>query len=232
MLFKTSQKIKKTGLPLYRQNADTTVSAEGPYQHIVQPDDRISVRFLNNYDVNEGVMLSGMGDAEVSFLVSDDSTVTLPTVGMVKVAGMTRDSIARKLEQLYSEQMYANIEVLPVGLSVTILGEVKAPGVYELSKERTTLVELIGKAGSITQYGKPQRVFIYRKKADGDYEIFLFDMTRIEVLALDETIVKDKDIIYVQPRKIKLFADVLAPYANLLGIAVSISALVIAFGRI
>ncbi len=227
LLFKTTEKIKKTGLPLYRVNADSSGKAEEPYRHILKPDDRISIRFLNNYKLSEGVTLQGISDGEVSFLVSNDSTVTLPTVGQVKVAGLTRDSVARQLETLYASQFYANIEVLIVGLSVTILGEVREPGVYELARERTSIVDLVGLAGSVTQYGKPDRVFVYRKKVDGEYEILLFDLTKLEVLESDELIVHDKDIIYVEPRKMKLLMDLLLPYVNVVGIAVSISALVV-----
>ena len=86
------------------------------------------------------------------YLVEDDGTVALTGLGRVKVAGLTRVEAQTLIQNLYSKEILRNpiIELKIINLKVTILGEVRAPGNYILTKDKTILIDVIGQAGGLT----------------------------------------------------------------------------------
>ena len=63
VLFNTPKKYQKMGLAVVHLNADSSETADG-YEHRIQEDDRISLRFLNNFDISSGVTITRQGGAD------------------------------------------------------------------------------------------------------------------------------------------------------------------------
>jgi polysaccharide biosynthesis/export protein len=86
-------------------------------------------------------------------------TVNIPLVGAVKIGGLTVEQAGERIAGLLSEGYLVNPHVTVFvqefrSNRVTIMGQVRNPGLYELSGS-TTLLELISKAGGLTgQYGE------------------------------------------------------------------------------
>ncbi|HHG85628.1 MAG TPA: hypothetical protein ENJ82_12845 [Bacteroidetes bacterium] len=219
ILFNTPKQYEKMGLAVVHLNGDSTKSTE-EYQHRIGPDDRIALRFLNNFDISAGVTITKQGSAEsgVSFLVDKGGMVSLPMLGRVEVKGLTKQEAQVKLEELYSANFKnPSVEVSILGLSVAVQGEVRSPGVYQLQREKTTVLEMIATAGGITQYGKKKVVKVVRGIAQGvEPEIYIFDLRQLDAIETSELILRDKDIIYVEPRDIRVFAEALSPYSSFL----------------
>lgn len=226
IMFKTPKKIEQNGLPVVHFNRDTTEDISG-YEHLILPDDRIAVRFLNNYDIEQGITITEAGSTPLglTFLVDKRGFVNLPMVGKVHVGGLDKMQAGDSLEKVYSRNFRdPNIDVSILGLSVSVLGEVTTPGVYELDREKTTLIELISRAGGITQYGKKKIVKIIRGVPESKKpEIIVFDLTQIEAIEKEELILRDKDIVYVEPRNIRVIGEAIAPYTSFLSIVSTLS---------
>jgi polysaccharide biosynthesis/export protein len=85
--------------------------------------------------------------------------VNIPLVGTVNIAGMTVEEAGEKVAALLAEGYLVNPHVTVFiqefrSNRVTIMGQVKNPGLYELSGA-TTVLELISKAGGLTaHYGE------------------------------------------------------------------------------
>jgi|JI7StandDraft_1071085.scaffolds.fasta_scaffold94372_2 polysaccharide export outer membrane protein len=202
------------------------------YKHRIKPDDRIIVNFLNNYDLEKNnLMNTSASDIEQkSFLVNYDGTVTLPIIGRTMLVGLTRLEAAQTLEKLYSKYIINPIiDVSIVNLSVSVLGEVKAPGTYRLDKENTNLVEVLAMAGGATEYGKVYCVKIIRGNLKSP-QIIQVDLSETSSLKQTDIIIQDKDVIYVEPMKNKLRVtqfNALSPYLMVL---TSLSTIIIALG--
>lgn len=224
VLFKLPKGFDMEGAPVYRLS-DNIPSKVG-YEHKIKPDDRVSIRFLNNYEPNSGITLGTMGD-EVSFLVDKNGFVALPMIGRVKVSGMTRSQAATFLEQKYSTNLKNPIiEVNILNIGVSVMGEVKREGFYPLVKEKTYLPEILAAAGGVTAYGKLKQLRIFRGDLK-DPEIIIFDLTQIDALKDEQMLLQSGDIIYIEPRNYKLFTDSAQPVVALASLFTSLATLAI-----
>jgi polysaccharide export outer membrane protein len=99
--------------------------------------------------------------------------VNIPLVGTVKIGGLTVEQAGAQIAGLLAEGFLVNPHVTVFiqefrSNRVTIMGQVKNPGLYELSGA-TTVLELISKAGGLTaHYG--ETVTIHRRTHDSAEE--------------------------------------------------------------
>jgi polysaccharide export outer membrane protein len=226
VMFHTPKALYKTHKPFIHLNGDST-STSG-YEHRIQVDDEIAIRFLNNLDIAEGLTMSNTGGPTgVTFLVNREGDIDLPMVGKLKVVGMTKQETKEAIEEKYSVTYRdPKVEITIQNLSVAVQGEVKAPGIYKLGRERTSLVEVLSAAGGITQFSKRHLVKVVRGAGLKEQpEILIFDLRQIDAIRTEDLYLRDKDIVYVVPRDIRVFADAVTPYTSFLTILSAVGTL-------
>jgi len=181
-----------------------------PYR--IKSQDILQIRNLQNvkYIVDEApsggasaVATSGGGiTGGQTYQVEDDSTVTLPVIGHVQVVGLTRAEAAKKIEGLYRKSLLKDpiIELKITNLKVTLLGEIKAQGNFPLVKDRTTLVEMIGAAGGLTEKANETNIQIIR----GDQlnpQVTSINLRDIQSINDPRAVLQNGDIIYIAQNK-------------------------------
>ena len=229
VLFKTKLKVDTEGMPVFRVKTAGAIP-DTSYVHLLKPDDILSVRFLNNFDLIQGEMLStGAGQATVEngYKIGLNGKVNLPVIGRRKLAGMTLADAEEYLEGEYKENIRnPMIELKVLNRTVSVLGEVDKPGIYTLEKDVVSLIEILAAAGGVTQYGKKNQVQIIRGDLKNP-EVIIFDLTQLTAISADELIVKDDDIIYVVPRDVKVFSEAISPYTTFLTVLTTLSTVVL-----
>ena len=83
---------------------------------------------------------------------------------------------------------------------VTVLGEVKNPGIYPLNNGRMTLLEALGAAGDMTEYGKRTNVLIAREN-DGKLEFARLNLNTDEVFKSPYFYLQQNDVVVVEPNQ-------------------------------
>ncbi|WP_172829266.1 polysaccharide biosynthesis/export family protein [Mucilaginibacter mallensis] len=165
-----------------------------------------------------------------TYQVEVDGSVALPVIGHIPVAGLTRIEASNKIEALYREKLLKDpiIELKIVNLQVTMLGEIKTQGNYPLVKDRTTLVEMIGEAGGLTDKANEKNIKIIRGNPKQP-EITEVDLGSITSLSNPATILQNGDIIYiaenkraVKSDKLQSFSTVIQPFLLLVNTALII----------
>jgi polysaccharide export outer membrane protein len=125
-------------------------------QQVIRPRDAIIVH------VQDQAALSG------EFVVREDGAYLHPTIGNVEVAGKTPAQVAAQLQaQLTNLIVNARVAVSisrTASVRVNVVGEVKTPGIYELSRDRTVTAALAA-AGWITDFAGKDRIFVVRAGA-------------------------------------------------------------------
>ena len=109
----------------------------------------------------------GMGAKMYSYLVDDNGEIDFPSLGKVKVKGLTRSEVKQKFNEILKKQI--DHFTLMVELSdtyFTILGEAKA-GKYSMSKDQISIYEAIAISGDLTIYSKRKQVKIIRPTMGG-----------------------------------------------------------------
>jgi polysaccharide export outer membrane protein len=154
-------------MPAARLSADQLgTETTGPY--VIGPEDKLNIRVFEVKDLsfdNEQVDASGQ--------------IMLPLVGKVMASGKTPDQleeeIAARLEKyLQSPQVSVSV-VESASQKVTVEGNVKNPGVYQV-RGHTTLMQAVAMAGGPDDEADTRKVAVIRldngvrKAATVDYE--------------------------------------------------------------
>jgi polysaccharide export outer membrane protein len=140
--------------------------------------------------------------------VGGSGTIRLPLVGEVKAKGRTVGEITKRITDLYADGYLIDPQVSIFikefqSQDVTILGQVSRPGLYKLT-EKTTLLELISKAGGLTE-DAGKEVTLQRKSEDGagSEKIERLDLTELveNGRAKHNVAVRDGDKIFVSKKE-------------------------------
>ena len=186
------------------QSADSVKEYRIRSQDILQvrnlQDSKYLVNNTPNASVNTNVLNNSEGNQD--FQVQDDGTVILPVIGHIKVEGYTRLEAQKLIEDTYRKNLLVNpiIELKIVNLKITMLGEVKSPGNYVLTKEHTTLIEMIGAAGGISDKANESSLKIIRGTQKKP-QVILVDLSNIQSVNDPRTILQNGDIVYVSQNK-------------------------------
>lgn len=89
-----------------------------------------------------------------------------------------------------------------VNLKYSIMGEVKSPGMYSITRDRVTILDAISQAGDMTINGKRDNVLVLRPDTVGQLYAYQVDMRSYEnVVNSPVYYIHQNDYIYVEPNK-------------------------------
>jgi polysaccharide export outer membrane protein len=143
--------------------------ADPQADYVIGPQDHISIHVFDVKDLST--------DDEV---VDTNGQIEMPLIGRVTAAGKTtqqlQDEIAQRLGDRYLQSPKVAVLVMDsASQKVTVEGEVKNPGVFQM-KGRTTLMQAIAMAGGPATNADLHKVAViredhgFRKAAVCDYE--------------------------------------------------------------
>jgi len=228
-----------------RQEEPTQISSktyhdEMVFENKIQPNDRLAIKVYNQSGAGSGQltsMISSRGGAQSGIrgeeesqglLVTQEGTVHLPLIGSINIEGLTEDEASKFLMEEYGKYLrnpYVTVEIM--NQRVFLLGEVKNPGVVQVTNGTMNLIEAIARSGDLTDYAERQGVLIIR----GDLrkpDVRTIDLTKMSTIAVSSLYLKPNDIVYIQPRASKgrkiafdevsppfqLISSILAPFVN------------------
>lgn len=198
----------------------------------VKPNDNLVINVSNyegnsyqlfNDDQNSNSALSGGGNSPNaaiylnSFTVNKAGAIYLPLIGELNVAGKTTQEIKAELDVLLKPTLaLVSTSVKLANFRVTILGEVRNPGLHYIYNDYGTIYEALGLAGDLTEYGNRQRIKIVRETEKGVKTAYL-NLNRSELISSEYYYLRPNDMIYVEPVKAWAFRT----NANTASIAIS-----------
>lgn len=154
---------------------------------------------FRNYNV-------GYSDGINGFTVSAQGTIDYPILGIIKVEGMTRNEIAAFIKgEIIGKGLIKDpivtVEFLNVGVSV--LGEVREPGRYDLNTDVLTIVEALSLAGDLNIQGKRDNIMVIRRNGD-NIQTFNVNLSNTkELLQSPAYYLKQGDVVYVEPNDMR-----------------------------
>ncbi len=187
-----------------------------PENYRIQQQDVLYIRL---YTLNETVMAmlnpdeggsSNQYNSEASlyvqgYVVNDSGQVTLPMVGDVKVVGKTIEEATRAVREKSKNYLKdATVILKLLSFKFTVLGEVDRPGVYRNYNNQLTVLEAIGMAGDIGDYGNRREVVVLRPTKTGTIT-YRLDLTDKNILESPAFFLLPNDMVYVEPIKSKVF---------------------------
>jgi len=159
------------------------------------------------------ISVFGVDELDQTVRVADDGSISMPLLGRLVVAGLTKSELEGLIARLLGET-YINDPQVTVFIKeyesrmVAVSGAVKKPGTYEMLGEKT-LLEMISMAGGLdTDLGR--EIIIFRRVENGATERIAVDLEQL-VYAADPAlnhVVEPGDIIYVpNVEKVRIFVS-------------------------
>lgn len=137
------------------------------------------------------------------FLVDQTGFIEFPVLGKMQLSGLTveqaRDTFKHKLQRYIANPI---VNVRWLNFKFTVLGEVSRPATYTLPERSVTVLEAVGLAGDLTNYGNRKNILIIREQ-DGKREFGRIDLQDRNVFASPYFYLKQNDVVYVEPLKQK-----------------------------
>lgn len=135
------------------------------------------------------------------YTVDAQGCIDFPVLGKLHVEGLTKSEVIRLVQQKLEGQIVNPIVSMRfLNAKVTVLGEVRSPGNYSLNNGRMTLLEALGAAGDITQYGRRDNVLIIRDNR-GELEFARLDLSTNDLFASPYFYLQQNDVVVVEPNQ-------------------------------
>lgn len=158
---------------------------------------------INISSVTPDVLAYNMANV-IGYLVDNEGNIDLMKAGKLYAEGKTKQQLKREIEQQlipYLKDPLVSIKYM--NHKVTVLGEVARPQVYPILDENFTIFDLISTAGEITPNGKRDNVLIIRDSASIKH-FKRVNLNNISVFTSDYLYLKPDDIVYVEPKIVKI----------------------------
>jgi polysaccharide export outer membrane protein len=150
----------------------------------------------NYFNSNSGIFMH-------SYCIDSEGMLKLPLIGQVQSTGKTIPELRNDISGKYNQTMPGStVRVFMTNFRVTVLGEVRNPGLYYNYNDQLTLLEAIGMGGGISNFGNSYRVKIVRQTSNS-MVVHSLDISKEGVLSNPNFFLFPNDVVYVEPVKVK-----------------------------
>jgi polysaccharide export outer membrane protein len=178
-----------SGCAMQQTSATPEVPEAVPYR--IGPSDELIVRVLPDPAIEREV------------IVQPDGTFAFDLIGEVDATSRTPAEVAAEIEERIAE--YRVSPSVTVSLqraassSVTVIGEVKAPGMYPVERD-LRITDVVARAGGETVYAAASRARLIRREGGDQATTYISNLDRIHggKLETDYRVLRG-DLIYVPP---------------------------------
>ncbi len=141
--------------PLLAQQALSAAVETCPSEYVIGQEDVLEIAVWNNTAITRTVP------------VRPDGKISLPLLDDVQAAGLTamqlRDRLATALIKYIPTPSVSVIVREVHSFKVTVIGQVKLPGRYEV-KDRATVLDMLAMAGGLTDFAAQDRIVVLRQE--------------------------------------------------------------------
>lgn len=188
----TIEKISRDYEPVIKRDDVLRIVVSGPDKNVAMPYN------LTLTDASKGgATLTNPTTSVLPYQVDNEGYITFPIIGRIYVLGKTRKELVDYLTKEIGKDIedpivYAAFE----NFKVTVLGEVRNPGTFNVTSERLTLLQALGMAGDLTLTAQRKGLVLIRE-IDGKQTHFKFDLTDSRILSSPFFYLQQNDVIYV-----------------------------------
>lgn len=169
-----------------------TIRVSAPEQEAAQP-------FNLTKSIASVERIGGQVELE-TYMVSDLGNIEFPVIGTIKVKGLTNFELSERIKNdvsNYVQDPIVNVRIL--NFQISVLGEVKNPGTFNIEDDHLSLAKALGMAGDLTINGRRDNILIMRE-IDGRKTNAYLDITDSRVVKSPYYNIKQNDVIYIEPR--------------------------------
>jgi polysaccharide export outer membrane protein len=137
--------------------------------------------------------------------VDADGYIKLPNMGKIKVGGVSQSQLGAVVQKKVDEFLNdAIVNVKLLNYKITVIGEVRNPGVYYNYNNSITVLEALAMANGNTDFASIRNVVVVRPYPEGN-KAFQLDLSSKDVYKSEAFYLQPNDYIMVRPDKYKNF---------------------------
>lgn len=178
-----------------------------------QPGDKLSIyvhsrdeQLMNLFNISGRNGMSGVSNQQngqnyAPYTIDTAGEIDFPVLGSIKIAGLTRDEVAKYIkDQLIINSLCKDpvITVAFYNMTFSVLGNTGA-GVKAINKDRITLMEALAMASDLQIDGLRKNVLVMRQ--EGEKQVpYRVDLTSAKSIYNSPAYyIQQNDVIYVEP---------------------------------
>ena len=198
---------------------------------LIQKNDLISIRIYSASLDPSVDQLYNTGNAQnqnvqnvqfTGYLVDVQGNIEMPRIGTMHVEGLKKSDLEQAIKaKLQGQLTDPGVVVRFLNFRITVLGEVGNPGPLNIPTERLTILEAVGMAGGITEFGKIKEVKILREN-NGVRQLGTLDLTSQNIFQSPYYQLQQNDVVLVDQNRYKLRRTEQARISQQVGFALSI----------
>jgi polysaccharide export outer membrane protein len=150
------------------------------YQYKIRRDDKINISVWgqDEYSVGSAYGIYNSNEVYGKWLMVDArGCIEVPKIGTTKVEGKTVVELKDSLKSVF--QTWINTPIVDVKIlnkEITVLGEVRNPGVFKIDTDRNSLLNMIARTGGFDFYANMKHVKVLRQEGP-DVRVVNIDLT-------------------------------------------------------
>jgi polysaccharide export outer membrane protein len=220
-----------------KQKYDTTLSfpIKQAVDYKIQPNDNLYIRIysmdektnalFNRSSIQGSSSYNNAQNYFESYTVSSEGYIEFPVIGKIFVKDLTLEQSRSLIQQLVDEYLKETVVVIKMSIfNITILGEVRSPGEFQVYQDKINLFEAFSRAGDLTDFANRNKVILVRQ-VKNESKLYYLDLTSDKILNSEYYYLAPNDMLYVSPLRIKQYGFATFPYALVFGSITTILAL-------
>ncbi|MBR4390586.1 MAG: polysaccharide biosynthesis/export family protein [Bacteroidales bacterium] len=216
-----------------------SIPLNGKFEAVISPYDQLRISVIGVGDEKElAEPFNPFGNAQTmannqnsGYLVDVNGDIQFPTLGTIRVKGMTRLELQETIQKKLTIGGYMNnpmVDVRFMNFRVFVLGTTDGGKVLNINNERCTFLEALAMAGGLNQYTKRDKIAVMRE-VDGKMVTHFLDPRSSDVFNDSFFLLQQNDIIITQSFRrayaqnaFNTTATILSAFASLISTAAMI----------
>ncbi len=149
---------------------DTLFTFKKNYEYKIRKNDKISISVWGQDELSVGSIYGVYNSNEIYgkwLMVDANGMIEIPKIGSFNVVNYTVTQFKDTLQKHIGEWIKNPIvDVKILNKEITLLGELRAPQVHIVDKDRNTLLELVTKSGGFDFYADLKHIKVIRPSGD------------------------------------------------------------------
>jgi len=163
--------------------------------------------------------------AQNGYLIDNEGNIQFPILGTLHVGGLNRQAAVQLLQEKLKDYLKGpGVQIQILNYKITVLGDVKVPGTFQIPNERITLLEALGLSGDLNITAERKNILLIREE-NGEKKEYRIDLTKKDLFASPVYYLRQNDVLYVEPNVTARSASTVWRTSG--GIIISLTSLII-----
>lgn len=197
--------------PYYLEHVDTTGKGEVTVPDLrFQKNDLLCIQIYSistKPEVSDAIYNFPCGSNSTGgILVDNNGNIQYPRLGTIHAEGMTKPELEAEIKKRLTQPVELlkdpTVIIRFLNYRITVLGQVGHEGVINVPAERINILEAVGMAGGVTDFGKKDAIKIYRE-TNGQRQVGYIDLSSKDLFNSPYYYLAQNDVVVVEPTRQK-----------------------------